>query len=104
MSERLRLETLCARDGMPAAKQWANWAADLYRQSMSDSIHYTFLRHSLIGSHVVKRIFVSCWGLRKVVSSHNWPRSAAMWCYEPTRFKLIAMVVMKARNPPEKTA
>lgn len=40
MSERLRLETLCARDGMPAAKQWANWAADLYRQSMSDSTHY----------------------------------------------------------------
>lgn len=40
MSERLRLETLSARDGVDAAKQWASWAAALYRRSTSDPIHY----------------------------------------------------------------
>ncbi len=40
MSERVRLETLCVRDGMVAAKEWASWAADLYHRSMSDSTHY----------------------------------------------------------------
>ena len=32
MSERVRLETLCERDGMEAAQQWARGAAALYRQ------------------------------------------------------------------------
>ncbi len=40
MSERVRLETLCVRDGQAAAKQWASWTADLYRRSMSDQTHY----------------------------------------------------------------
>ena len=40
MSERVRLETLCARDGVDAAARWASWAADLYRRSMSDPTHY----------------------------------------------------------------
>ena len=40
MSERVRLETLCVRDGVDAAARWASWAADLYRRSMSDPTHY----------------------------------------------------------------
>lgn len=40
MSERVRLETLSVRDGTEAAKQWANWAAVLYRRSISDPAHY----------------------------------------------------------------
>ena len=40
MSERVRLETLCVRDGVDAAARWASWAADLYRRSMSDPPHY----------------------------------------------------------------
>jgi hypothetical protein len=40
MSERMRLETLCARDGVEAARQWASWAAALYRCSILDSTHY----------------------------------------------------------------
>lgn len=40
MSERVRLETLCKRDGMEAARQWARWAAALYRRSMYDPTHY----------------------------------------------------------------
>lgn len=40
MSERLRLETLSARDGPDAAKQWARWAATLYRLSISEPSHY----------------------------------------------------------------
>jgi hypothetical protein len=40
MSERVRLETLSVRDGVEAAKQWADWAATLYRRSISDPTHY----------------------------------------------------------------
>ena len=38
--ERIRLETLCARDGLDAARRWARWAAVLYRRSILDSTHY----------------------------------------------------------------
>ena len=40
MDERMRLETLCARDGVDAAREWASWAAALYRRSILDSTHY----------------------------------------------------------------
>ncbi|MGE0275983.1 MAG: hypothetical protein AB7G68_11345 [Nitrospiraceae bacterium] len=40
MSERLRLETLLARDGSDEARRWASWAAALYRRSSQDSAHY----------------------------------------------------------------
>ena len=40
MSERKRLELLCARDGPDAARQWAQWAAGLYRQSLGNPSHY----------------------------------------------------------------
>lgn len=40
MGERLRLETLLARDGPDEAKRWASWAATLYRSSILDSNHY----------------------------------------------------------------
>ena len=40
MTERARLNTLCERDGLDAAKQWAHWAAGLYRRSISDPTHY----------------------------------------------------------------
>jgi len=40
MSERLRLNALIVRDGMEASRQWARWAAMLYRRSMSDPTHY----------------------------------------------------------------
>ena len=40
MSERLRLETLIAREGLGQARQWAKKTAALYRLSMSDPIHY----------------------------------------------------------------
>lgn len=40
MSERVRLETLCARDGVAAAREWARWAAGLYRRSIGDPAHY----------------------------------------------------------------
>ena len=43
MSERLRLETLVARDGVEQAKQWALKTAVIYRLSMSDSNHYASL-------------------------------------------------------------
>jgi hypothetical protein len=36
----MRLETLCARDGVDAAREWASWAAGLYRRSILDSTHY----------------------------------------------------------------
>ncbi len=38
--ERRRLETLSLRDGQEAARQWARWAADLYRRSVNDPQHY----------------------------------------------------------------
>jgi len=38
--ERIRLETLCARDGLDAARRWASGAAALYRRSILDSTHY----------------------------------------------------------------
>lgn len=41
MSERLRLETLIARDGLGQAKQWANKTAALYRSSFSEPSHYS---------------------------------------------------------------
>jgi hypothetical protein len=47
MMERVRLETLCARDGVEAAREWARWAAALYRRSISDPAHYA--------SHVEKK-------------------------------------------------
>lgn len=40
MSERVRLETLYARDGPDVAKQWAQWAASLYRLAISEPTHY----------------------------------------------------------------
>ena len=40
LSERVRLETLVARDGMEAAQQWARSAATLYRGSVTDRAHY----------------------------------------------------------------
>jgi hypothetical protein len=40
MGERMRLETLSARDGVDAAREWASWAAALYRRSILDSTHY----------------------------------------------------------------
>jgi hypothetical protein len=40
MSERVRLETLCERDGLDAAKHWAQRTASLYRQSVSEPTHY----------------------------------------------------------------
>jgi len=40
MSERERLEALCARDGVEAAKLWAGQAAHLYRVFIGDPTHY----------------------------------------------------------------
>lgn len=40
MGERMRLETLRARDGVDTARGWASWAATLYRRSILDSSHY----------------------------------------------------------------
>ena len=40
MSERLRLETLIARDGLELSKQWANKTADLYLSALSEPFHY----------------------------------------------------------------
>lgn len=40
MSERTRLETLSARDGLDVAKRWASRCADLYSQSITDPTHY----------------------------------------------------------------
>ena len=40
MGERVRLETLCARDGMQEARRWASWAAALYRRVVLDQTHY----------------------------------------------------------------
>jgi hypothetical protein len=40
MTERLRLETLVARDGPDAAREWARRTAALYRQSISDPVHF----------------------------------------------------------------
>jgi hypothetical protein len=40
MMERVRLQTLCARDGAAAAREWARRAAALYRRSISDPAHY----------------------------------------------------------------
>ena len=40
MSERERLEALCARDGVEAAKLWARRAANLYRVSIGNPTHY----------------------------------------------------------------
>lgn len=40
MGERLRLETLLARDGSDEARRWASSAATLYRRLIVDSTHY----------------------------------------------------------------
>jgi hypothetical protein len=40
MSERLRLETLIARDGLEYSKQWAMKTAALYVSSLSEPSHY----------------------------------------------------------------
>jgi hypothetical protein len=40
MSERLRLETLIARDGLEQSKHWANKTAGLYRSSVSEPSHF----------------------------------------------------------------
>jgi len=40
MSERLRLETLCDREGKDVARRWAQWAEQLYRQSIDNSAHF----------------------------------------------------------------
>jgi hypothetical protein len=40
MNERVRLETLVARDGQDAAREWARRTAALYRKSISDAAHF----------------------------------------------------------------
>jgi len=40
MNERLRLETLCSRDGTEATREWAKAIAVAYSRYMSDSNHY----------------------------------------------------------------
>lgn len=40
MSERIRVETLWARDGPDAAKRWAQCAANFYRLSIGEPTHY----------------------------------------------------------------
>lgn len=40
MSERLRLETLIARDGLEQSKQWANKTAGLYLSSFCEPSHF----------------------------------------------------------------
>ena len=40
MSERLRLETLIARDGLPRTKQWAQETVDLYTLLITKPTHY----------------------------------------------------------------
>jgi hypothetical protein len=40
MSERLRLETLIARDGLERSQQWAKKTAVVYVFSLSDPSHY----------------------------------------------------------------
>jgi len=40
MNERLRLETLCLRDGKKAARDWAQMTAAIYRLNISDANHY----------------------------------------------------------------
>jgi hypothetical protein len=40
MTERLRLETLCSRDGIEATREWAKATAVAYRLYISDSNHY----------------------------------------------------------------
>lgn len=40
MNERLRLETLCSRDGIEAARDWAHQTVEVYRRSISDSNHF----------------------------------------------------------------
>jgi len=40
MSERLRLETLIARDGLEHSKQWAKKTAALYLSSFCEPSHY----------------------------------------------------------------
>jgi len=40
MSERIRLETLCARDGIKGAMQWAERTAGVYHFSIRDMNHY----------------------------------------------------------------
>lgn len=40
VSERLRLETLIARDGSEQAKQWAKKTAGLYLSSLRESTHF----------------------------------------------------------------
>lgn len=40
MAERLRLETLVARDGLEEAKQWADKTVGLYRSSFCTPTHY----------------------------------------------------------------
>ena len=40
MNERLRLETLCSRDGIKATREWAKATAVAYRLFISDATHY----------------------------------------------------------------
>jgi hypothetical protein len=40
MNERLRLETLCSRDGIEATREWAKATAILYRLCINDSDTY----------------------------------------------------------------
>ena len=40
MNERLRLETLCSRDGIKTTREWAKATAIAYRLYISDSNHY----------------------------------------------------------------
>ena len=40
MSERIRLTTLCARDGVDAAREWARSTLQLYRQSLENPRHF----------------------------------------------------------------
>jgi hypothetical protein len=40
MNERLRLKTLCSRDGIKTTREWAKATAVAYRLYISDSNHY----------------------------------------------------------------
>ena len=40
MSERIRLNLLCDRDGVPAARDWARQTAELYRRSVENPLHF----------------------------------------------------------------
>jgi hypothetical protein len=40
MSEHIRIDTLIARNGLQPTQEWARQTAALYRQSISDPLHF----------------------------------------------------------------